>query len=68
VTDDRSDPEWVDNTGDADLLCNEEEDSDFEDYQAIIDSLEDSYMSTSQKNKLNGYHYTTIALSVDEQM
>ena len=68
VLDDHSVPDLVEDTNDSDLLCDEEDESDYDDYQAVIDSLEDSSIGISQQKKLNRYRYATIALSVDEQM
>jgi hypothetical protein len=53
---------------DDDLLCDEEEEAT-EDYQSLLDILENTNLKTSRENeRLMGYRYARIALSVDDQM
>ena len=53
---------------DSDLLCDENDDDDA-DYQSLLDSLENTELRDLQENeRLMGYRYTRVALSVDDQM
>lgn len=53
---------------DDDLLCDQEDEA-AEDYQSLLDILENMNLKTSWENeRLNGYQYAQIALSVDDQM
>jgi hypothetical protein len=54
---------------DDDILCDEQEDEETEDYQSLLDTLENMALATSQENdRLMGYRYARIALSMDDQM
>jgi hypothetical protein len=53
---------------DTDILCDEDDD-DAADYQSLLDSLENTELRDSRENeKLMGYRYARVALSVDDQM
>ncbi|KAF8872673.1 hypothetical protein CPB84DRAFT_1829734 [Gymnopilus junonius] len=58
---------WTDDDADADAQSDSESSESDDDYQAMLDQLEDVELPSRRENELMNYRFAAVALSIDDQ-